>query len=306
MRKNYTWPTRHNMPNMHTSRVVALFAFASLSSVGCAQILGLDKTTKANDSDAAETADAAGICDVPTACAVDGSELCGQLVAVGSATARVANPKGAVCLPGGEGPCAVTVTVTTKSNLFGTFDPTLAVAATVDDCGRFKASPLPTDTAGINADLAVVVESSNIVRTATLVRNRTASGGVLTTVHAPMVPLDTVQAWVVATNSPPFTSAYLVQYPPLGIDRSTWQVRLDGATPAQQSMAPLAFYFSGDAPFAVLDPGLTQTGPSGTAIVVSNLATFSIGGDKGFRTCADVTGLHLIPSTLLFLDFPGC
>lgn len=291
-----------------TWRTAFFVALASATSAGCAQILGLDKTTKGNEPDAPDGSDAPGICDVPQPCAVDGSELCGQLVAVGTATARVANPIGAVCPPGGEGPCAVTVTVATKTNLFGMFDPMMTVAATVDDCGRFKASPLPTDGFAMNADLAVVVAGGTMVRTATLVRNRTATGGVLTTVRAPLVPADSVQAWAVASNTPALTSAYLVQYPVVATDRSSWTVRLDGVVPLQQPTAPFAFHFSGDAPFAVLDPALTQTGPSGTAIVVSNQPMFGIGGDAGAmaKTCADVLNLKLVPSTFVFLDLTGC
>lgn len=277
----------------------------SAGGAGCAQILGLDKTTKAIEPDAADRVDASSICDVPLPCAVDGSELCGQLIAVGSATVRVANPIGAVCTAGGEGPCAVNVTVATKTNLFGVFNPMMGVAATVDDCGRFKASPLPTDMVGMmNTDLAVVVEGGNTVRTATLVLNRPASGAVLTTVRTPMVPLDSVQAW--ATITPGLTSAYLVQFPLVAGDRSNWSVRLDGVAPLQQPVAPFALYFSGDVPFATLEAALPQTGPSGTALVVSNQPTFRIGGDAGAVTCGDVTGLKLLPSTLVFLDLTGC
>ena len=286
-------------------RAATLAILALAGSAGCAQILGLDKTTKAIEPDASNGADAAGICDVPLPCAVDGSELCGQLVAVGSATVRVANPIGAVCTGGGEGPCSVKVTVATKTNLFGVFNSMMGVAATVDDCGRFKASPLPTDMVGMmNSDLAIVVEGGNAFRTATLVRNRPASGAVLTTVRAPLVPLDSVQAW--GAIIPNLTSAYLVQYPLAAGDGSNWSVRLDGVAPLQQPMAPFAFYFSGAAPFAVLEAALPQTGPSGSALVVSNQPTFRIGGDAVAATCADVAGLKLLPSTLIFLDLTGC
>ena len=294
-------------PNMW--RTAFFVALASVTSAGCAQILGLDKTTQGNEADAADGSDAPGICDVPQPCAVDGSELCGQLFATGTATARVANPIGAVCPPGGgDGPCAVAVTVATKTNLFGMFSPMLAVAATVDDCGRFKASPLPTDGFAMNADLAVVVAGGTMVRTATLVRNRTTTGGVLTTVRAPMVPADSVQAWEVASSRPALTSAYLVQYPVIATDRSSWTVRLDGVVPLQQPTAPFAFYFSGDAPLGVLAPTQAQTGPNGTAIVVSNQPMFAIGGDASAmaKTCGDVVNLKLVPSTFVFLDLTGC
>ena len=289
-------------------RAVFFAALASATSAGCAQILGLDKTTKADEPDASDVSDASGICDVPQPCAVDGTQLCGQLFAVGAATARVANPIGALCPPGGEGPCAVKVTIATKANLFGMFDPMRTVAATVDDCGRFQASPLPTDGLVMNADLAVMVEGGTMVRTATLVLNRTATGAVLTTVRAPMVPVDSVQAWAVANNTSALTSAYLVRYPVVVTDRSSWSVRLDGVVPLQQPMAPFAFYFGGDAPFAVLSPALVQTAASGTAMVVSNQPMFGIGGDAGAmaKTCGDVGNLQLVPSTFVFLDFTGC
>ncbi|MBP9088014.1 MAG: hypothetical protein KBG15_17975 [Kofleriaceae bacterium] len=288
---------------LRTLPAVICVVIALATSAGCAQILGLDKTTKADEPDAAVVP---GLCDVPLACAVDGSELCGQLVAVGATTARVADPIGAVCIPNGEGPCAVTVTVATKTNLFGMFDPTLTVAAIVDDCGRFKAGPLPADGFGMNGDLAVMVEGGTTVRTATLVRNRTATGGVLTTVRAPMVPLTSVQAWVAAINIPTPTSAYLVQYPMVTSDRSNWSVRLDGVVPTPQPVAPFAYYFAGDEPFAVLDTALPRTGPSGTAIVVSNQPTFRIGGDVDAMMCSEVTDLQLVSGTLLFLDLSGC
>ena len=57
---------------------------------------------------------------------------------------------------------------------------------------------------------------------------------------------------------------------------------------------------------AVLEAALPQTGPSGTALVVSNQPTFRIGGDAVAVTCTDVAGLKLLPSTLVFLDLTGC
>jgi hypothetical protein len=266
---------------------------------GCAQILGLEKTNR-------NGVDAPGICDEPLMCTVDGSELCGRLIGVGTAKVRTDSPSGAICdATMTDGPCALTVMAQAKAAFFGGM-PTM-VPATVDDCGRFKLIGLPS--AAPVEDVAILVTGPSLVATATIARDRVATGTKKPPpVRAPAVPMDAATAWFTDGGIAPLaTGVYLTQFPlSTATERSNWNVLLDGAKAVPQTTAPYTFYFGNPALFDKLDPSLTKSGPSGTALVEPKQSPFALSGQRTGKACDDINGLVLVPNFLIFVDQTGC
>lgn len=283
-----------------------LAAVALAGATGCAQLLGLEETTfEPGDSGI----DAPGVCDGAPACtSTTGRSLCGQLFGTGDRAGqplRVAAPTGGACAPGSlEGPCAFTVGALPKASLFASL-PDGRVEGTVDDCGRFVVPDVDPSL----PDVAVVVSGTDQHTTASLVLGRPPEVGEDRGIRALGVTSATVLAWGAQLRDPPVDAAtgYLVEYTNGGNPVLGDAVAKDSGSPLTNPFGtvPWAAYFTGFEPFGVLDPTLTVTANSGSALVVPGGGIFSIDGFRTGRRCK-ISDLQQVTNTLVHIVQVDC
>jgi hypothetical protein len=286
-----------------------------LALAGCAQILGLDNT-KFDQQDA--PTDAPSICDGdPVSCTFGGGRtICGVIRGTGETAGqplRVADPTGAQCQPGDtEGPCAFTVAGLPLASFLGG-STAGRVAATVDDCGRF----VVLDLDAMEENVAVTLEASGYNATASLVIGRPPMPGTDRDVDGLAVSEATVTAWAsqLGTAAPlDLTTGFLIRYsssdaptgPPPPVSTSVARGGGNALTNAIGTI-PWASYFGGGARFGALDPALTGTAETGTALAVlgSGAGTYSVDGVRTGSRCR-VMDLDQVTGTLIYVIGIGC
>jgi hypothetical protein len=285
----------------------ALVALLSLLA-GCPQVLGLDNTTFEPQDGGV---DAPSVCDGAPACTSStGRSVCGQLFATGDAAGpplRVANPTGAACVAGNtEGPCALAVGGMAMASLFDTTQ-TGRIEGVVDDCGRFVVADLDTTL----ADVAIVFTGTDFHPTATLVLGRELAAGEDRDVTALAVTTATTAAWSMQLSpaDPPIETGtgYLVEYTRSDRPVLDTQVAKDNSSGLTNPAGtiPWAAYFGGGGPFGTLDPALTATGETGTALAVLGGGIFSLEGVRTGARCK-IAGLQQVGNTLIHVIAVNC
>jgi len=286
----------------------ALLATSGLALAGCAQLLGLDKTTFD-----AGTTDAPSVCDGAPACVSStGRSACGQLFGTGdtaNAPLRVANFTGELCQPGiTEGPCGLAVAAYPKATYF---DGTLTgkVDGQIDDCGRFVVPDIDSSV----ADIAIEFTGIGFQTTATLVLGRELAVGEDRDIEAFGVTTDTTAAWAsqLAATMPPetpeTTSGYLITYTTSDLPLGGEAVAIDGLSAFDNPFGtvPWAAYFAAGSTFGVLDPTLMVTSDTGTAFAVLPAGTISVEGFRQGKRCK-IADLVQLANTLIHVIELDC
>jgi hypothetical protein len=288
-----------------------------LCLTGCAQLFGLEETTF-DQQDA--PLDAPSVCDGAPACTSSiGRSVCGQVFGTGAQAGvklRVAAPTGEKCVAGNtEGPCALTVTGSPMATFF---DGTLTgqVVGQIDDCGRYVVGDLDSNA----DDIAIVFTDLNAEpvfnTTARLLTDRPTIAGTDENVDAFAVTIATAAEWATQMNpaSPPeTTTGYLIKYTLNTEPVVEMKVALDNgsAFPAMDMMSdtsvvPWAGYFTGDAPFGVLENVASEgTTQSGTAFAVLPTGPFSLEGVRTGKRCK-LPDLRSVANTLIHILEVGC
>ena len=272
---------------------------------GCSSLLGLDNTTfEFQDA----MSDAPGACDGAPACtASTGRSACGQLFATGSAAGliRAAAPTGTACsgTPAASGPCALTVFAQAASSYYARSGSN-KTTGTVDDCGRFAVDDIPTSI----SDVVVVLRGSAYVETATLELGRGSAVGTDTGIAAYAVGSGDVTAWgsqlAGSGSAPTITGGALVVYDGAGAGE---QIRVGGNPVGMQPNKPWGAYFTGSTVFGTLDPSLTATGSSSTALVVPSAGmAFTLGGARVGATCSSSSTVQTVTGVLMAITLTGC
>jgi hypothetical protein len=207
---------------------------------------------------------------------------------------RVASPTGMTCseLGSSEGPCALSIFGQAKTSYFAN-NGTDRIAGEIDDCGRFVVPDLDASV----ADVAVAVKGgTDFVESAALLLGRDTTPGTDKDLYLPVVTAATENAWGVQlsasnpSNPPNLVGGYLVTYLNMSaLAIAGEELRVNGGPVNQPPATPWGAYFSGMAPFGVLDPALTTTQDSGTAAVAPAAGTFMLGGFRQGRTCTQVS-----------------
>jgi hypothetical protein len=270
-------------------------ALALVLCAGCSQLLGLSNT-KFDFKDA--MTDAPSVCDGAPACSsMTGRSACGYLVDTGAnagTALRVASPTGGACSGSSEGPCALSVYGQSEADFFT--GAATHVQGSIDDCGRFVVPDLPATAANV----AIVFSGADHVTTALLVLGRPTTPGTDTGLVAYPVSTATEAAWGTQLSTT-VGGGYLVLLARGQLPQATEVAWVGGGPVPGPPKAPWAAYF-GDVPFGMLDPSATQTGSSGTALVVPQAGTFMLGGAKFGATCKQIAvqtvGAALIQVTL--------
>ncbi len=271
---------------------------------GCAQVLGLDKTTL-GETDAGT--DAPGVCDgEPVACTSStGRSVCGQVFATGGAPLRVAAPTGEVCVAGNvEGPCALQVAGLPAQSLFDNVAG--EIAGSIDDCGRFVVPDLDSTV----VDIAVTFRAiSGFQASARLVLDRPAEVGEDRGLAAFAVLQSTTVEWATQLAIPPdnTTGGFLVRYTSTNLTPVVGEaVAVDSGSPltSPPGTIPWAAYFGAE-PFGTLDPAAMTTGESGTAFAGMPVGPFSLEGFRMGRRCK-LENLRSVSNLLIHVVEEGC
>jgi len=278
-------------------------AVAIVTVAGCSSLLGLDNTSF-TFKDA--MTDAPSVCDGAPACGVSsGRALCGQLFGAGGAAGilRAAAPTGTTCpaMPTTSGPCQLGVFAAPAADYYARTGSNQTVG-TLDDCGRFAINGI----ASSFTDLVVVVHNPPIVETATLVLGLGSAGAKVTNIAAYAAGSAAVTAWgneLAGSGAPPtITGGYLVVFDGAG---SGEQIRLNFNMVGGPPTVPWGAFFTGPAVFGDLDPALTMTGPSQSALVMAGSGTFELGGTHLGRQCTQ-SNLQAVANVLMAITIPGC
>jgi hypothetical protein len=274
------------------------YAFVLLATTGCAQLLGLDNT-KFDQKDA--PTDSASVCDGAPACRFTAGRrsVCGVMTETGvsaGAAMRVATPTGRLCSAtlSTEGPCALTLYGQSKADYFAGMSTQIAGA--IDDCGRYVVPDLDPN----QTDVAIVFSGTGFVTSTTLLLGRPTGGGTDLGVVAPIIRTDTATRWgtqLSSGNPPAVTGSYLVSY--VTSPFAATQLRVNGASVGKPPTAPWGAYFVGPQPFGDLDPALTETSETGSALVVPGTATFMLGGFHTGKTCIPPLTLQVINNVVI-------
>lgn len=286
-------------------------ASAGMLLAGCAQLLGLDKTSLEQPDgnlDAASVCDGAPLCTAGTT----GRSVCGQLFETGANAGqpfRIAEPTGAACGVSVDGPCALQVAGNTMEAFFNN-DATADVPGQIDDCGRFAVPDLdplvpvavkftdPANTFRISATLVVLGRPAE-------------PGAEDRDVPAYAVLATTVADWSTSLDAmtpPDLSSAYLVKYTSSdGLALAGEAVAVDNGSALVNppGTIPWAGYFAGSVPFGTLDTAATVTAASGTAITVMPAGPFSLEGFRQGRRCK-IENLRSVSNTLIHVVEEDC
>lgn len=268
----------------------SLLAVATLLG-GCSQILGLEDTSFEHRD---ATVDAPSACDgAPRCTSTTGRSVCGQVYGTGASAGqlvRVAAPTGETCanLSSTEGPCGYQVYGQALASYYagGAVD---RIVGEIDDCGRFVVPDLETTI----DDIAIVFTGTDIIESTTLVIDREMAVGTDRGVVAPLVGMLLPAQWAMevnATNPPTLDSGYLVTYiNPSGLPIAMQELRVNGGAVADPPTSPWGAYFSGDAPYGMIDPTASTTSASGSALVSPATGSFMLGGFRPGKNCTPVT-----------------
>jgi hypothetical protein len=279
---------------------VAVLAAAAAMTGGCAQILGLEETERRDGG--------GGVCaeDITCSGAADRA-VCGRLVdAASRAPFAAAGAMGAACAPGAaDGPCAFAVAGLAANDLWaGMGTP---VAATVDDCGRFRVEGLTGAALAIIADPIAPADATYRRTASTVLYNMTGSVDGL---EVPVVTNERVTAWETPAGVT-IAGGFLVKFRLGATPSADFVAKIDTVPVGVPPATPFALYFDGATPYDVVtDMGgalRTTSGPSGTALVVpASTSPFSLGGTKPGKNCTEVGGLQLQTDRLVSVELTNC
>lgn len=291
-------------------------ALAFLALTGCAQVLGLDETVFEQGGPDADV-DASGPCDeIPASCtSTAGRSLCGQLYLPGGQPLRTTEDTPEPCQLGGAGPCQFSVSAIDYAQ-YTSASPGPAPGS-IDTCGRWQINDFDSTV----ARAAVLFDAPSHIQTAALVTVDTTKAEAITGQRGYAVSMEQLVTWggqAGLSDAPITSTGFLVSY---RVGATAPGTPSSGVTYVQNNAgppdppnpvgtAPWAAYFEGEGPFGVITPTLTKTGPSGTALTVTDAAgAFEL---EGLRTTSgggarcEEQDLHQVPGALIYLTLLRC
>jgi hypothetical protein len=277
-------------------------------AAGCASILGIDNT---RGLDAGPDTPLPSCVGTPRCTFSNGRSICGQLVQTGTLAGdlvRDVGATGAACpvTATASGACSFGVFAQVGSDYIARNTNNRTIGA-LDNCGRYAINDIDVT----QTDVVVVLFSANTVETAQLVLNRPTTPGIDQGVNVFAIDNNTAAAWSTQLagsglgSGPTVTGSFLVQY---GGSTQPVAVGVNGVGVNVPPTPPWAAYFVGASPFGTLDPMLTATGTSQSAILVPPAATtFTLNGSgsAGPAMCGQVN-LEAVANVIMVIGLSGC